>query len=162
VLILLSIVSIIFILFSSLPRPNPFPTNSSTAYTSISQLSVYDFSLHIATACGYDNANGLKFLSVSEFLHNDKNMTFHLLSAKIVFLNYSLANGTVVTVNREWMDNNQTFATTSHDSNFLAYLAVLKTGPRILSAEFIVTAQVRELAEPFVQVVNVNAATLNC
>lgn len=82
-----------------------------------------------------------------------KIMTFQFLSAKIIFTNYTLANGTVVTVNQQWTDENQTFATI-HTFTLLANFKVPNSGPKIVKVEFIITAYVQEmLPQPITKLV---------
>jgi len=157
--VLFFLIIIAFAVGSLLKEPNQAP--SSTLSTSGSPLTANDFNVDMATACGYQT-NGFKFLSVVVYFNNDKTIAFHLLSAKVVFLNYTLTNGTVVVVNRQWIDNNQTFAPASHKFNFVYYSQVAESGPKLRSAEFMITANIQELTEPFVGAVRINEATINC
>jgi hypothetical protein len=162
--VLFFLIVIALIVGSLLNQSNQVPSISSTASASTNGplLTANDFNVAMATACGYQTTNGFKFLNVVEYFSNNRSMAFHFLSAKIVFLNYTLTNGTVVTVNRQWTDNNQTFATTSRKFNFIYYSQVAESGPKLRSAEFIITANIQELPEPFVETVTVNVATINC
>jgi hypothetical protein len=159
--VLFFLIIIAFAVDSLLKEPNQAVSTSSTPSTSGSVLTANDFNVDMATACGYQT-NGFKFLSVVVYFSNDKAIAFHLLSTKVVFLNYTLTNGTVVAVNRQWIDNNQTFATASHKFNFVYYSQVAESGPKLRSAEFMITANIQELTEPFVGAVRINEATINC
>lgn len=138
--------------------PTSSTTSSQISSTTSPLLSVDDFSIVPMTyLCGYQT-NGLKFVSLHAQLQNDKNLAFHYLSAKIVFANYTLANGTVVQVNQQWTDNNPTFDTT-HAFDLPANFKVLKSGPKIVSVEFIITAYVQEIPQPIIRTVT---APPNC
>jgi hypothetical protein len=141
---------------------NPNRVQPITVTTSILTLSPSDFNVNVLSLCVHEAANGLSFLTLSEYLSNDRNMPFHVVSEKIVLLNYTLTNGTVVTVNRQWVDYNQSFSTISHIFTLKYNLQQPESASMIRNVEFTVAANIRELGEPYVQEVTVPVGSINC
>jgi hypothetical protein len=161
IFVALIVLGILAVIASAVMQSSPstsFTTTSQTSSITSSALLAGDFSI-VPTIflCGY-HTNDLKFATLSAQLRNDKNMAFHYLSAKITFANYTLANGTVVQVNQQWVDNSPTFDTT-HTFSLPADFAVPRSGPKIVSIEFIVTANVQEVSQPITRTVT---APPNC
>jgi hypothetical protein len=131
---------------------------SQTPSISSQSLSVKDFSIVPMIYICVNGNNGFKFASLRAQLQNDKNMTFRYVSGTIIFANYTLANGTVITVNQQWADSNQTFDTT-HAFNLLADFNVPNSGMKITNVDFVITAKTQEVAQPIIQLVSF---TTNC
>jgi hypothetical protein len=165
-LILAFIVAIILIAAKSAFQSTSSTTQSSTVSLS-SSLAVSTTSTPVVASefqvvqqtgfCGYDT-NNLKFAQIQGVLQNNQSLFFHFLSAKIIFVNYTLANGTVISVNETHYDNTQTNAT-SHSLSFLVDSKIPKTGPKIATADFVVIANVEGVSEPIVRLVSL---TVDC
>jgi hypothetical protein len=152
----LIVLGLLVVITSAVMKSNPSAsssTSSSQIYSVTTPvLSADDFSI-VPTIyiCGY-HTDGLRFVSQNARMQNDKNIAFHYLSAKIIFANYTLANGTVVQVNQQWTDNSQTFDTT-HAFSLPADSNVQQSGPKIIGVEFVVIAYVQEVSQPIIRTV---------
>jgi hypothetical protein len=107
-----------------------------------------DFQIRYGIACGHDN--GMDFISITTLVRNIHDTNFHFTSEQIQFVQYILVNGTVVPLNAQFTDNNQTF-NALHESKFIFHLNTPATAPKIASIEFVVTAHVQETDQPIVQ-----------
>jgi hypothetical protein len=148
ILIVIVVVSAVVINGLNQLSPPTTPTTSST-----SSLTGQDF--YVAppegpvTICGIANATGLKaFLSVSLLLENDKNLQFHFISAHITVVNYTLANGTVITSGEQEMDYSQTFGM-AHTLSFPVFFKVPKSGPTVTKTQLSILVHVSEVPELF-------------
>lgn len=128
-------------------------TASQTSLMNSQSLSASDFSIVPTIYICVNGNNGLKSASVQAQLQDNKNMAFHYVSATIMFANYTLANGTVITVNQQWADSNQTFDTT-HTFNLPADFNVPNSGMKITNVEFVITAKTQEVDQPIIQLVS--------
>jgi len=126
-------------------------TTGQTFLTSISSPSNGFSILSTAFYC-VNGTNGLKSATLLAELQSNKNESFHYLSGTITFANYTLANGTVVTVNHQWIDKNQTFDKT-HTFYLEADSKISNSGTKIVQAEFIITAHVQEVPQPITKLV---------
>jgi hypothetical protein len=152
IFIALLVISPVFILYLAYVQQPHTSSSSQVSSTTSPLLLVDDFSIvPIRYGCGY-HTDGLKFVSLHVQLQNDKNLTFHYLSAKIMFASYTLANDTVVQVNQQWTDNNPTFGKV-HEFDLPANSNVPKLGPKIISVEFIITAYIQEIPQPIIRTV---------
>ncbi|MGA2626027.1 MAG: hypothetical protein ABSF63_03070 [Candidatus Bathyarchaeia archaeon] len=151
-IIALALVAIIALaVFQSNPSKNETMTTSQ-ASSSPSPLTANDFNI---TPIGYAcvlGINGFKSVTVPAQLQNDKGIAFHYVSATIIFANYTLANGTVITVNQQSTDKSQTYNTT-HSFNLGAESAIPNSGVKITQVEFVITAYVQETSEPIIRLV---------
>lgn len=144
-LVILAFIGVVLVVaVSSWNQSNPVPTSTRTTGNSLSADRFYV--APTVYLCGA-YPNGTKFISVRTDLHNDENATFHFLFAKIVFVNYTLADGNVVTENLQITDNTQTFAT-MHRFSFLVPLKTLQSGPKVTSVTFTITANVEGVTQP--------------
>ncbi len=140
---------------SSTQRSSISPSTSSAASTNGLSLLERDFQVTSQIGiCGYDT-NHFKISQVTAVLQNNQSIAFHFLSANILFVNYTLANGTVVTVNEVRTDYTPAYGT-SHTFNLIAHFKVLASGPKIIKIIFVITANVQEVPEPIVRVVSVS------
>ena len=157
-IVVFCVIAIVLAADAAVNRPNQNGQVSSTVSTVTTTLSPNDFEFASGAACGFQTTNGLEFLSIDMFLNDTPSLPFHYTSANIVLVNYTLADGTVVIVNRQYTDNNQTFATRSHGYNFIFYPGLRKSDPKVTKVELLITANIRELGEPLVQAITLNVA----
>jgi len=132
---------------------NTTSSTSGPSSSTTSPLSINDFNISPVpfTIC-LNGSNGFKIESLQASIQNNLNLPFHYISATIIFANYTLANGTVVTVNHQWIDKNQTFNTT-HTFNLGADFKIPNGGMKIVNVEFVITAYVQEVSQPITKLV---------
>lgn len=142
--ILLVVLLSIFALISAFSQLPP----SSRVSISSSGLSASDFEIVGTTSlCGFANVTGLKWLVVNAQLENHKNIAFHFLSARIMIVNYTLADGTVVSAGEVKTDNTPTFGA-AHAFSINVDTKVPKSGPKITNIQFMITVYIQEIPEP--------------
>jgi hypothetical protein len=125
----------------------------TTPTTSTSSLTGQDFSVLPQNGpvylCGIASGTGLKFVQVVGLvLQNDKNLQFHFMSAHITVVNYTLANGTVITSGEQEMDYSQTLGVT-HTLSFPVHFKVPKSGSTVTKTQLSILVHVSEVPDLF-------------
>jgi hypothetical protein len=133
---------------------NQLPPTSQVS-TSSSALSAGDF--YVASTgylCIIANDTGFKVLDMTSQLTNHRNIAFHFLSAKILVANYTLANGTVVSLNKMESDTVPTFEAV-HRLSISVDTNIPKSGPKITNIGLTITVYIQEVSEPITLPLNV-------
>lgn len=147
VLILVSVIVLVWLGYSSYVSSNVPVTSSTSASTGL-QESDYLITSESQSCVSSGQTEKLP-LRLQFKIENRMGTPFHFVSARIVLLNFSLSNGTVVQVNQAVTDNKATFDT-QHAIIVDFNMPTLPPNITVTNAAFTIGAYVQEVPAPVI------------